>query len=205
MFVIGITGGIGSGKSFVTKVMASEFGAKIIDTDSIAHSLLKRGEVAYPKIVNAFGEEILDSFLEIDRKKLGEIVFSEKEKLVLLNSIVHPLVENEVDKRLSEFLKDQCEFVCLETALLHDVGYEKKCNEVWFVYAEKNERVKRLMAGRALSKETCEAVIQRQASEDVYKTFSDRVIDNSLSEVDTVNQIRRMINLIRGGKNARTT
>lgn len=205
MFVIGITGGIGSGKSFVSKVLKEEFGAECIDTDSIAHLLMKKGEEAYTKIVQSFGDGILSSSLEIDRKKLREVVFRDPKKLKTLNSIVHPLVEEEVDRRLSRFRAEKIDLVCLETALLHEVGYEKKCDEVWFVSANQDERIRRLIANRGLTKEACEAIIKKQADEEAYRNDSDRMIENSSSEGETVRQIKQIIELIGGGKYAGTT
>lgn len=205
MFVIGITGGIGSGKSLVMRLMKEEFSSAVIDTDSIGHELLQKEKKTYKEVVRVFGREILDTKQEIDRKKLGSLVFSDKKKLEALNGILHPAVEKEVDKRLLEFEKENFPFVCLETALLFDVGYEKKCDEVWFVYTDEETRMKRLMKNRNLSEKNCKAIFNKQRSSEEFKTRSDRTIDNSLGEKEVLSQLRKIVALIRGGRNAGIT
>lgn len=205
MFVIGITGGIGSGKSFVSRVLKEEFQAGFINTDSIAHELLEKGRLTYEAVVKEFGRDILNENGEINRKILGNLVFSDKKKLEILNSLLHPSVEKEVDRRLLEYEKEGFQFVCLETAILFDVGYEKKCNEVWFVFTDKGTRLRRLMASRNLSEKTCEDIFKKQKSDEEYKIKSDRIIDNSLTEDNTIKEIRKIIALIRGGSNVRIT
>lgn len=205
MIVIGITGGIGSGKSFVTKLLKEEFGAAVIDTDSIGHDLILKDGAAYEKVLSTFGPQILDERENIDRKKLGNLVFHDEKKLGLLNKIIHPLVEAEVDRRLRLLEAEGFPLACLETAILKDVGYEKKCDEVWFVYSEKEKRMERLLASRSITEEKVEAIFNKQRSDEAYRMSSDRVIDNSFSNEETLDQIRLAMNLIRGGKNAGTT
>lgn len=205
MFVIGITGGIGSGKSFVSRVLKEEFQAAFINTDKIGHELLKKGKTTYEAVLAYFGEAILNKEGEIDRKSLGNLVFSDKEKLEVLNHLLHPSVEKEVDRKLAAYEKEGYEFVCIETAILFEVGYEKKCNEVWFVFANEETRLKRLVKDRNLSEKACKERFRRQKSEEDFKSKSDRIIDNSKNEEDTVLQIRNFIALIRGGKNAGIT
>lgn len=205
MIVIGITGGIGSGKSFVTNLLKEEFGAAVIDTDSIGHDLILKDGAAYEKVLSTFGPQILDERENIDRKKLGNLVFHDEKKLGLLNKIIHPLVEAEVDRRLRLLEAEGVPLACLETAILKDVGYEKKCDEVWFVYSEKEKRMERLLASRSITEEKVEAIFNKQRSDEAYRMSSDRVIDNSFSNEETLDQIRLAMNLIRGGKNAGTT
>lgn len=193
MLVFGITGGIGSGKSLVTKIMKEKFHSAVIDTDSIGHELLLKQGKAYSQVLAAFGNEILDKSGEISRKKLGSIVFSDQEKLKVLNAIVHPLVEKEVDDKIEIFRKEGYSFLCLETALLIEVGYDKKCDEVWFVYADEEIRVRRLMEKRGLSKEKVTSILEKQSLEKEFRKIANRVIDNSKEECDTENQIREII------------
>lgn len=197
MLVLGITGGIGSGKSLVTKIMKKVFHSAVIDTDSIGHELLLRNGKAYKRVVAVFGKEILSEDGEINRKKLGEIVFSERKKLEELNSIVHPLVEEEVDSRIKEAEKKGYAFVCLETALLIEVGYDKKCDEIWFVYADTETRIRRLVKKRGLSVERVKAILEKQKSEEEFKKIAHRIINNSKNEKDTENQIREIVSSYR--------
>ena len=103
--VIGITGGIGSGKSLVTKLLQAKFGAAVIDTDTVGHEVMEIGTKAYNEIVDVFGKEVLSEDKSVDRKILGDKVFGNEVLLTKLNNIIHPAVEAEVDKRIEDFIK----------------------------------------------------------------------------------------------------
>lgn len=131
--VIGITGGIGSGKSLVTKFLQAIFGAAVIDTDTVGHEVMEIGTKAYYEILETFGKEVLAKDESIDRKILGDLVFTNEEMLSKLNDIIHPAVEAEVDKRIEDFNKKNYKYIALETALMIKVGYNRKCDKVWYV------------------------------------------------------------------------
>ena len=139
--VIGITGGIGSGKSLVTKLLQAKFGAAVIDTDTVGHEVMEIGTKAYHEIVDVFGKEVLSEDKSVDRKILGDKVFGNEALLTKLNNIIHPAVEAEVDKRIEDFIKKNYKYIALETALLM---------KVWYVYADKDVRLKRLYYNRGL-------------------------------------------------------
>ena len=191
--VIGITGGIGSGKSVVTSLLRDKFGAAIIDTDTIGHEVMEIGKSAYKKVVKAFGDKVLAEDGSIDRKKLGSLVFENKELLSKLNSIIHPAVEMEVDKRIDEFIKKNYKYIALETALLIKVGYNIKCDKIWFVYADKDVRLKRLYDYRGMDKEKAIKIFESQSSEEEFREIADDVIDNSGSEPGTEIQIKNIL------------
>ena len=191
--VIGITGGIGSGKSVVTSLLRDKFGAAIIDTDTIGHEVMEIGKSAYKKVVKAFGDKVLAEDGSIDRKKLGSLVFDNRELLCKLNDIIHPAVEVEVDKRIAEFIKKNYKYIALETALLIKVGYNIKCDKIWFVYADKDVRLKRLYDYRGMDKEKAIKIFESQSSEEEFREIADDVIDNSGSEPGTEIQIKNIL------------
>lgn len=191
--VIGITGGIGSGKSVVTSLLRDKFGAAVIDTDTIGHEVIEIGKSAYKKVIETFGNKVLAKDGSIDRKKLGSLVFSNQELLCKLNDIIHPAVEAEVDKRIAEFTQKNYKYIALETALLIKVGYNRKCDKVWFVYADKDIRLKRLYNNRGVEKEKAIKIFESQNSEEEFRDIADDIINNSASESETEIQIKNIL------------
>lgn len=191
--VIGITGGIGSGKSVVTSLLRDKFGAAVIDTDTIGHEVIEIGKSAYKKVIETFGNKVLAKDGSIDRQKLGSLVFSNQELLCKLNDIIHPAVEAEVDKRIAEFIQKNYKYIALETALLIKVGYNRKCDKVWFVYADKDIRLKRLYNNRGVEKEKAIKIFESQNSEEEFRNIADDIINNSGSESETEIQIKNIL------------
>lgn len=191
--VIGITGGIGSGKSLVTKFLQAKFGAAVIDTDTVGHEVMEIGTKAYYEILETFGKEVLAKDESIDRKILGDLVFANEEMLSKLNDIIHPAVEAEVDKRIEDFNKKNYKYIALETALLIKVGYNRKCDKVWYVYADKDVRLKRLYCKRGLDRVKAAKIIDNQNSDEEYRKIADAVIDNSGTEEETLVQIKKIL------------
>lgn len=138
-YVIGLTGGIACGKSNLSRALRAE-GAFIADADEISHELTAAGGRALPMIREAFGDGVFRGE-ELDRRALADIIFSDGEKLDKLNAILHPMIFEEIGKRLSSH-----EGVCvLEAPLLYECGLEKECDEVWCAYIPQKEQVKRVM------------------------------------------------------------
>ena len=191
--VIGITGGIGSGKSVVTSLLRDKFDAAVIDTDTIGHEVMEIGKSAYKKVVEIFGNKVIAEDGSIDRKKLGSLVFDNRELLCKLNDIIHPAVEAEVDKRIAEFTQKKYKYIALETALLIKVRYNRKCDKVWFVYADKDIRLKRLYDNRGIGKEKAGKIFESQNTEEEFRQIADDVIDNSGSEAETEIQIKNIL------------
>ena len=191
--VIGITGGIGSGKSLVTKFLQAKFGAAVIDTDTVGHEVMERGTKAYYEILETFGKEVLAKDESIDRKILGDKVFGNEALLTKLNNIIHPAVEAEVDKRIEDFNKKNYKYIALETALMIKVGYNRKCDKVWYVYADKDVRLKRLYYNRGLDRVKAAKIIDNQNSDEEFRKIADAVIDNSGTEEETLVQIKKIL------------
>lgn len=192
--VIGITGGIGCGKSVVMDILEKEYGAAVILADTVGHDLMKPGEINYKGIVEGFGKEILADNGEIDRKKLGAIVFGNQDNLTALNQITHPNIISEIQNRIHIYLNSpNIPFVCLESAILLDTDLYKLCDTIWYVYAKEEVRMKRLIAGRGYTEEYCKSVMEKQKKEAVYRDKSDVIIDNSGSVEETKAQLMNLL------------
>ena len=139
MKVIGITGGVGSGKSAVLAWMEQEYGACICQMDEVAKQLQKKGTECFKKIVDELGDAVVGEDGELDRKELGKMVFSSAEKLQCLNAIVHPAVLKWVQKDIVEKRKQGKPLYVVEAALLTDTGREL-CDEMWYIYTSENIR-----------------------------------------------------------------
>ena len=179
MKVIGLTGGTGSGKSVVSKSLAAA-GAVIVDADKIAHEIILKGEPAYQEIIEYYGTGILDEEGNIIRKKLGEIVFNNKEKLAFLNQCTHKYITAEVKKQIAEAKEEgTATAIIVDAPLLLEAKLETVCDLVWVVYAEPEVRAQRVMARDGITYELAKARIANQKSWEEYKAAADAVIDNS--------------------------
>ncbi|MGN0134635.1 MAG: dephospho-CoA kinase [Anaerotignum sp.] len=179
MKVIGLTGGTGSGKSVVSKSLA-EAGATIVDADQIAHEIILKGEPAYQEIIEYYGTGILDEDGNIIRKKLGEIVFHDEEKLAFLNRCTHKYICAEVDRQIAAAkAAGTAKAIVLDAPLLLEAGLEQVCDGVWVVYADPEVRAQRVMARDGVTYELAKARIANQKSWEEYKQAADTVIDNS--------------------------
>lgn len=189
-FIVYLTGGIATGKTTVAK-MFEELGAKVIDADEIAHNVIRKGEKAYYKIVEVFGTDILDSSGEIDRRKLGKIVFEDKEKLTIIESIIHPEV---LSKMVEEISRCHSNFIVVEIPLI----YEKKIkvHPVIVVYASRNIQRERLRRRDNLPDEEIEARLNSQIDIEEKKRLADFVIDNSGDIQKTREQVEKIMNIL---------
>ena len=194
MRIIGITGGIGSGKSRVLNIMEEIYGAVLCQTDVVAHQLQKKGETCHKEIVNVFGVNILTENKEIDRKKLGAIVFNDNDKLKKLNQIVHPAVKKQVKLEIEEARRKQKEFFLIESALLMEDHYEELCDELWYIYADERVRRDRLKTSRLMNEEKIDLIIKAQATEETFRKYCHITIDNSGTIENTKEQIEQAVN-----------
>lgn len=178
-YIVGLTGGVGCGKSFVADVLCGYFPVYVLFTDEIAKQQMQPGKISYQAVVQEFGEEILTPSKEIDRSRLSQIIFTDEAAKKRLNQLTHPRVEQEVLDRIAK-IKETGEYlaVLIETALLMEAGYQRFCDEVWYVFAPKNERIHRLSKFRGYSKERIEAMLHAQACEEDFLSCADRVITN---------------------------
>ncbi|HUA34557.1 MAG TPA: dephospho-CoA kinase [Candidatus Binataceae bacterium] len=178
MLTIGLTGGIGSGKSTVSKMLA-EMGAPILDADKVGHGIYAPGGPAYEDVIAAFGREILAPDGTVDRKKLGPIVFGDPNALKKLNSIVHPKMLAEM-RRLVNDMRDSGEAkpIIVEAAILIEANWQPMCDEVWLVRASNKRVIERVERDRGMKPEQTEARIRAQLSDDERRKHADYVIEN---------------------------
>lgn len=192
--VIGITGGIGAGKSTVLNLLKNKYGYYIFEADQVAHELMKPGQRVYEEIVEEFGKEILDINHNIDRKMMAKLVFSNEGKLEKLNSIVHPAVIEELKRRMMELKKHQgIDHFVIEAALLIESGCNRICDTVWYIYADENVRIKRLIQNRNMTEEQIRAVMKNQLNQNLFSKGTQYQIDNSYSLEDTDRQIEKLL------------
>jgi len=191
--VIGLTGGIASGKSTVTALL-KEKGAVIIDADKIAREIMSKGEPAWFEVLNYFGDEILNNDRsDIDRKKLAHIVFSDKAKLEVLNNITHPKIIEEIKRQVEEYKKAGKKIIVIDAALLIETGLDKIADEVWVVAANEDIQLQRLMAReKDITKDEALKRIKSQMPLAEKLKFADRVIDNNSSIEETKKQVDKM-------------
>ena len=196
MKIIGITGGIGTGKSLVLSILKTKYDAYIVEADKVAHILMKKGEPAYIEIVNAFGNSVLDKETgELDRASLGSLVMNDKEKLNVLNSIVHPLVKDYILSDIEKKRKEDITYYVIEAALLIQDGYKQICDEIWAIITDKDIRIERLKKNRNYTIEKADGFIKNQPSDDFFIDNSDRIIYNNTDEGDLIKAIDEILDL----------
>lgn len=192
--IIGITGGIGTGKSTVLKILKDRYYFHVFEADKMGHEVIKPGTKAHDDIVNYFGYDILKPDEFIDRAILGEKAFNDSEKLEYLNGIIHPAVIKEIKQRIKRIdsNEEDANFV-VEAALLFESGFDSICDQVWYVYADNDTRRKRIKEERGLSDEKIDSIISHQLNEEEFKSRADVVLDNSKSFDKTIEQIEKLL------------
>ncbi|MCR4716342.1 MAG: dephospho-CoA kinase [Lachnospiraceae bacterium] len=176
--VIGITGGVGAGKSTVINYMAENFDCYAILADDVARDLQAKDAIAYKEIVDWLGEDILANDKEIDRAKLAKIVFKDPMMVEKLNDIVHPKVRTKIVELVNDNL-DKHAHIAIEAALLVEAHYEDIYDELWYVSADEEVRIKRLMSDRGYSYERCVNIINNQLKDSEYRAAADYIIVNN--------------------------
>ncbi len=180
MKVIGLTGGIGSGKSTVSSFLA-ELGAVIIDADKVGHELLKSDTEIRRKVVAAFGRQILAPDGEVDRKKLGGLVFESPQALSRLNRIMHPPINNAIKAQLERYRRQGAGVVVVEAPLLVEAGWTSMVDEVWVTVASEATVLNRLEKEMGLSQLESQARIHSQLSSKERVKHASVVINTDLS------------------------
>lgn len=176
MKVIGLTGGIGSGKSTVSKFLA-HLGAVVIDADKVGHEVFKPGTKAWQEVVDAFGQGIISADGTIDRRKLGEIVFSNPGARAKLNQVMHPLIYEQVKSRIGEYGRKGVAIIIVEAPLLLEVGWKSLVDEVWVTSASEATVIKRLKEQKGLPEAQSLARIRAQLTDEERIRQADVVID----------------------------
>ncbi|KGG81205.1 dephospho-CoA kinase [Caloranaerobacter azorensis H53214] len=195
--IIGLTGGIATGKSTVTRLLR-EFGYVVIDADKIAKEVVDVGKRAYLDIVKEFGEDILDENNRIDRKRLGEIIFKDEKKRKKLNQIVHPIVIQEMIDKIKQLSYDK-DVIFLDIPLLIEgknmlEKHGLKFDEIWLVYADEEKQLSRLIKRDKLDMKSALNRIRAQMPMTEKLKVANVIIDNNRGIDELKNQIVRLLN-----------
>ena len=178
MRVIGITGGVGSGKSYVAHHLQELLGTELLIADELGHIVMEPEKPAYRQIVDTFGNKILDREAKIDREVLAKIIFEDSTARESLNCIIHPAVMQYIKQYIKDRRDDEG-LILLETAIMYETGCDKLCDEVWLVAVPCEERIRRLQNDRGYSREKTEAIMRSQMPEEKVRKRATRIIDNT--------------------------
>lgn len=184
MKIIGLTGGIASGKSTVSKMFADQK-IPVIDTDKIARDQLNKDTEAYHEVVSQFSHEILHTNGDVDRKKLGRVIFGNPLKRQKLNDIIHPRVKEEVFEQLKQLEKANHKLIVVDVPLLYETDFFNLVDAVVVVYCSYEQQISRLMDRDHINKEYAMMKINAQLSLEEKKEKADYVVDNSFSILNT--------------------
>ena len=199
MKVIGVTGGVGSGKSEILHYLNTHYPCRIVMADEVGHEVMRRGQPAYEPLVNLLGSvpggPLLDPDGEIDRKEMAARIFSEESLRQQVNALIHPAVrvyiEDEIAREREKEASgaaDTPDYFILEAALLIECGYRDVVDEMWYIYCDPKVRAERLLRSRGYSDEKTAAICAGQLSEEAFRAGSDVVIDNSGDLADAFRQ-----------------
>ena len=191
MKIIGLTGGIASGKSTVSAYL-QEKGASIIDADAIAHELLAPGKPLYEAYRQHFGDKILLSDGQLDRRVIGKLVFSDPAEREWIDATAHPLIQHEICQRVRQYQAEKKSLIVLDVPLLFESGWDKMAEKVCLVYAEEKIQQERLMKRNGYGREEAAARIAAQMPLEEKKKRADCLIDNSGSLPSTLRQVNRL-------------
>ena len=195
MKVIGVTGGVGAGKSEILTYIAENWDAAVVETDEVGYLVMRPGKSCFAPIVELFGPGILQEDGTLDRAKIAELVFRDKEMLEKLNAIVHPAVKRYIQKAIDRERALDTDIFIVESALLVEDKYNAICDELWYIYADEETRTERLMKNRGYSKEKIQSIFANQLSEDEFSEQCDFEIDNSGDFEDTKEQIKQRMQM----------
>ncbi len=204
MTVIGLTGGIASGKSTVSR-MLSDMGASVIDADRVGHEAFRKGTAAYDEVITSFGHDIAGPDGEIDRSKLAEIVFQDLEALDQLNRIMHPIIRGMVEHRIEEYRAGGKDPIVLEVALLIEAAWTDLVDQLWVVISPESQVIGRLMDQKGYAESQARARIRSQMPPSQRSKWADVVINND-SDLDSLREEVESLwrNLLAGEADARS-
>lgn len=189
--VIGLTGGIASGKSTVSELL-SVFGFKVVDADKAAREAVKKGSKGLAQVREVFGDEAIDENGEMNRRYMGDLVFNHPEKRLELNAIIHPIVRDIMEEEKQEYLK-QGYNVIMDIPLLFENELENTVDEVWVVYTSESIQMDRLMQRNNLSLEDAKARVYSQISIDKKSRMADHVIENLGDKLELKQNLERLL------------
>lgn len=193
--VIGITGGVGAGKSVVLNYLKEKYPCEILVADDIGNEVKMPGGRCYKAFIELVGTDIVLEDGTIDRAKAAEKIFADDALLDEVNALIHPAVKDEVRERTAKAKEEgKVGFVFIEAALLIEAGYLPELDELWYVCAGESLRAKRLKEARGYSEERIEGIMEQQLTEEEFRKYADRVIVND----GTIEELKEQIDNIMG-------
>lgn len=200
MRIIGITGGVGAGKSALLAYIKEHYSCRIILADQAAHQVEQPGEICYDELVELLGAGICDEQGYIDKGRMAERIFGDGELLKQVNAIVHPAVKHYIIQEIEkEKEKGEVAFFFIEAALLIEERYDLICDELWYIHTDVQIRQERLRASRGYSDEKIEAIMSKQLPEEEFREHCKVVIDNSSTLESAFKQIDAALGGIQNG------
>lgn len=194
MQIIGITGGIGAGKSQVLQYIKAHYNCRIILADDVGNEVKLPGKICYNKLVELLGNDILDEKGFILKDKMASRIFSDKELLEKVNGIIHPAVQDYILEEIArEKINGGCDFFFVEAALLIECGYGAHVDEMWYIYADEEVRRRRLKDNRHYSDEKITSIMKGQLGEEEFRKHCHVIIDNSKDLEETQKQIDKIL------------
>lgn len=191
MKIIGITGGVGSGKSALLTAIQEEFRCRVLLADEIAHFLKEPGQSCYEPLIKLLGEQILDEKGFIDKKKMADAIFADSRLLEEVNKLVHPAVKQYILQCIEEERQwGLSDFVFVEAALFIEAGYRDMVDSLWYIYACVEARIRRLKEGRGYTLDKIYSIMDKQLEEEAFRSAADVVIDNSNCLEEAMVQVR---------------
>lgn len=194
MRLIGITGGVGAGKSTILEYIKAHYLCRVYLADEVAHLVKEPGQPCYKALVELLGREILEEDGKIHRGRMAEKIFGDENLLEQANAIIHPAVRTCLLEKIREARQQgETELFFIEAALLIECGYRDIVDEMWYVYAKEDVRRERLFKSRGYSLEKIGQIMGSQLTEEAFRAGSDFVIDNSGTPEESFRQIRRKL------------
>lgn len=187
--VIGVTGGIGSGKSMVLEILKRDYHAFVIQTDQLAKQLQLPDTPGYQALIDEFGTGILSIDRSIDREQLSRMIFDDPDSLKKVNRIIHPIVWRRVKELIAHSSE---ELIVVESALFSEKS-DDICDELWYVYTSREVRITRLLKSRGYSREKAGSIIKNQPSEEMFIAIADHIIKNDGTIEELEQQIKRLL------------
>ena len=196
MKILGITGGVGAGKSTVLDFLKEKYHAYVIQADLVGHLVMEPDGSCYDRVVALFGKQVIKNDKTIDRKMVSDVVFGSEIMRQSLDAIIHPAVRQYILNQIEQQREAGCSLVVVEAALLLEEHYEKFCDKVWYVHTEREIRISRLMENRGYSREKSESIISSQAPDEYFAKHADYIIRNNGDIKDTWLQVEEGIRLL---------
>ncbi len=176
--IIGITGGVGAGKSTVLDILQDNYNIYLIKADDIGNEVKLKGHTCYEDLVKLLGEDVLDEFGQIDKNKMAKMIFEDKELLFKVNSIIHPAVREEIEQEIN-INSDKFDYIAVEAALLCEADYFPILNALFEVRTSEKVRIERLMQTRNYSEDKCKSIISNQSDSCFYAEASNNYANNT--------------------------